>query len=89
MFPREEDPVVMAMNNAVAATASALKNQAKVTGNDGATKKVNIEFAGVKDQIVTGLNKEIKFENLVEAEEMMKQKEKKKEVKKKKEDLKE
>jgi len=71
MFPPEEDPVVMARNNDVAATAAALKNQAKVTGNEEAAQKVNIEFGGIKDQIVGTLNKEIKFENLVEAEEMM------------------
>jgi len=37
LFPPEEDPVVMAMNNGVAATAQALKNEAKVTGNEEAS----------------------------------------------------
>lgn len=34
MFPPEEDPIVMAKNNAVAAEAKALGNEAKMEEND-------------------------------------------------------
>lgn len=72
MFPPEEDPTVMGRKAAVAATAAALKNEAKITGNEEASKKVNVEFDAVKSGIVSTLNKEMKFENLVEQEELMK-----------------
>lgn len=37
MFPPEEDPVVMAKQQAVANTAAAIKNSAKITGNEEAS----------------------------------------------------
>jgi hypothetical protein len=61
MFPPEEDPTVMAKKGAVAATAKALANEAKITENDDASKKVNLQFDALKDGIVSTLNKEIKF----------------------------
>ena len=74
MFPPEEDPVVMAKKDAVAATAKALANEALAT-EDHTTEKVKVKFGSIKDDLVGSLNKEMKFENLVQEEEMMKLKE--------------
>lgn len=74
MFPPEEDPIVMAKKDAVAATAKAIANEA-IASEDHTTEKVKVKFSSISDDLVGSLNKEMKFENLVEAEEMMKLKE--------------
>jgi len=71
MFPPEEDPVVMARKDAVAATAKAIANEAKIT-EDGATTEVKVKFNSLSDDLVGSLNKEMKFQRLVEGEEMAK-----------------
>lgn len=50
----------MAAKQNEAAEAKALSNEAKMEEND-ATEEVNVEFKGIKDQMVTSLNKEMKF----------------------------